>query len=108
MPFPIRHVIPKNVGRKFSPRNHDEDYAEYFFQLPGGTNPVEKKPQRYSNADGAIDVNDKNNFGPATNEGKDNPDLVHSREEAANRVIANIIRQMASLSDHAHGVFGNI
>ena len=107
MPLQTRHVVPKNVGRKFSPWKHDEEYAEYFFQLPGGTTPVEKKPQRYSSSNGAIDVNDKS-FGPTTDDGKNNTDLVHSREEVANRIIANIIRQIASLSDHAHGVFGKI
>ena len=32
--------------------------------------------------------------------------LVASQEEAANRALANIIRQLASLGKHANDVFG--
>ena len=106
MPLPTRHVIPKNVGRQYSPRKNDEEYAEYFFQLPGGPNPVERKPKRYSSSDGAVDANDTTSYSSIKDEEQNNPRLVESREEAANRVIANMIRQIASLSEHAHGVFG--
>ena len=106
MPLPTRHVVPKNVARKYSPQKNNEEYAEYFFQLPGGPNPVEKKPQRYSSADGAVEASDTKSFGSTKEEEKKNLKLVNSREEATNRVIANMIRQLASLSEHAHGVFG--
>ena len=33
--------------------------------------------------------------------------LVGSQEEAANRTLANIIRQLASLGKHANDIFGN-
>ena len=33
--------------------------------------------------------------------------LVASQEEAANRALANIIRQLASLGKHANDIFGN-
>ena len=106
MPLPTRHIVPKNVGRKYSAQKNDEEYAEYFFQLPGGPNAVERKPKRYSSADGAVDANDTTSYSSIKDEEQNNPRLVGSREEAANRVIANIIRQIASLSEHAHGVFG--
>ena len=63
MPLPTRHVVPKNVARKYSPQKNNEEYAEYFFQLPGGPDPVEKKPQRYSSADGAVETTDTKSFG---------------------------------------------
>ena len=57
-------------------------------------------------ADGAEDATDTKSFGSIKEEEKKKSNLVNSREEATNRVIANMIRQLASLSEHAHGVFG--
>ena len=94
------------LGWKYSAQKNDEEYAKYFFQLPGGSNAVERKPKRYSSADGAVDANDTTSYSSIKDEEQNNPRLVESREEAANRVIANMIRQIASLSEHAHGVFG--
>ena len=103
MPLPTRHVIPSNVARKYPPRKHGQEYSEFFYQLPGGTNQVTKKPARYSSIDGTSDS--KTNF-ENLEQDRNNADLVGSREEASNRVLANMIRQIASLSLHAHGVFG--
>ena len=36
----------------------------------------------------------------------ENGDLVGSTEEMANRVMANLIKQLASLGRHAHDIFG--
>ena len=108
MPLPTRHVVPANVARKYPPRKHGQEYAEHYYQLPGGPNSVSKKPQRYSSVDGANDNSDAKSYQSSIDDEKNNPDLVHSREEAANRMLANLIRQIASLSMHAHGVFGKI
>ena len=103
MPLPTRHVVPSNVARKYPPRRHGLEYAEHFYQLPGGPNHVTKKPARYSSIDGDSDIkNGSLNYDGERN----NTDLVNSREEASNRILANMIRQIASLSIHAHGVFG--
>ena len=103
MPLPTRHILPTNVARKYPPRKHGQEYSEFFYQLPGGFNEVAKKPVRYSSVDGA---SDSNSDGKSYDGEKNNTDLVNSREEAANRILANMIRQIASLSIHAHGVFG--
>ena len=108
MPLPTRHVVPKNVAKKYCPLKNNEEYAEYFFQLPGGPNAVQRKPQRYSSVDGANDSSDARSYQSSVDDEKNNPELVHSREEAANRMLANMIRQIASLSMHAHGVFGRL
>ena len=106
MPLPTRHVVPANVARKYPPRKHGQEYAEHYYQLPGGANSAPKRPQRYSSVDGANDNSDARSYQSSIDDEKNNPDLVHSREEAANRMLANMIRQIASLSMHAHGVFG--
>ena len=103
MPLPTRHVVPSNVARKYPPRKHGQEYAEFFYQLPGGTNQVTKKPARYSSIDGTSDFKSNSE---SSEQDKNNADLVGSREEASNRILANMIRQIASLSLHAHGVFG--
>merc|ERR1712150_346577 len=105
MPLPTRHVVPANVARKYPHRKHGQEYADHYYQLPGGPNSVSKKPQRYSSVDGANDNSDAKSYQSSIDDEKNNPDLVHSREEAANRTLANMIRQIASLSMHAHGVF---
>ena len=106
MPLPTRHVVPSNVARKYPPRKHGQQYAEHYYQLPGGNTSEPKKPQRYSSVDGANDNSDARSYQSSVDDEKNNPDLVHSREEAANRMLANMIRQIASLSVHAHSVFG--
>ena len=103
MPLPTRHVIPCNVGKKYPGKKHDLEYAEFFYQLPKSLNDVAKTPTRYSSIHGA---NDDNDVFKAYDAEKDNKDLVSCREEAANRILANMIRQIASLSLHAHGIFG--
>ena len=108
MPLPTRHVVPSNVARKYPPRKHGQQYAEHYYQLPGGNTSEPKKPQRYSSVDGANDNSDARSYQSSVDDEKNNPDLVHSREEAANRMLANMIRQIASLSVHAHSVFGKL
>ena len=108
MPLPTRHVVPSNVARKYPPRKHGQQYAEHYYQLPGGSTSAPKKPQRYSSVDGANDNSDARSYQSSVDDEKNNPDLVHSREEAANRMLANMIRQIASLSVHAHSVFGKL
>ena len=103
MPLPTRHVVPSNVARKYPPRKHGQEYSEFFYQLPGGTNQVTKKPARYSSVDGTSDSKANSE---SSEQDRNNADLVGSREEASNRILANMIRQIASLSLHAHGVFG--
>ena len=100
MPLPTRHVVPSNVARKYPPRKHGQQYAEHYYQLPGGNTSAPKEPQ------GANDNSDARSYQSSVDDEKNNPDLVHSREEAANRMLANMIRQIASLSVHAHSVFG--
>ena len=108
MPLPTRHVVPANVARKYPPRKHGQQYAEHYYQLPGGSTSAPKKPQSYSSVDGANDNSDARSYQSSVDDEKNNPDLVHSREEAANRMLANMIRQIASLSVHAHSVFGKL
>ena len=105
MPLPTRHVIPSNVAKKYPGRKHGQEYVDYFYQLPGSAREKTKKPSRYSSVDGA---NDGNNAPKTYDDAKCNTDtdLVSCREEASNRILANIIRQIASLSLHAHGIFG--
>ena len=99
MPLPTRHVIPNNVAKKYPGKKHGQEYAESFYQLPGSSNDVARKPVPNSSTDGSNDDNDMS-------KADDTENLVSCREEAANRILANMIRQIASLSSHAHGVFG--
>ena len=99
MPLPTRHVVPSNVARKYPPRKHGQEYAEHYYQLPGGNTSAPKNG-------GPNDNSDARSYQSSVDDEKNNPDLVHSREEAANRMLANMIRQIASLSVHAHSVFG--
>ena len=103
MPLPTRHIVPSNVARKYPSRKHGQEYADFFYTLPGGPNDAKKTPARYSSVDGAID---SNSDAKSYDSEKTNTDLVNSREEASNRILANMIRQIASLSIHAHGVLG--
>ena len=103
MPLPTRHVVPSNVARKYPPRKHDQEYIEFFYQLPSSAHHASKTPSRYSSVDGA---NHGDGAPKAYDNAKDNVDLVSCREEGANRILANMIRQIASLSLHAHEIFG--
>ena len=99
MPLHRRQVTPINVGRKYPPKTYGLEYLTSEFQLIDAN---EIGQRQNGNADESNNANTNKHYYAA----KDQDYLVNSKEEESNRRIANIVRQLASLSLHAHDIFG--
>ena len=93
MPLHQRQVSPINVGRKYLGKLNDQDVPDSVDSVP------------YSNIDTPPLTPTKNYYENYAMQSKSY--VTNSKEEAANRIVANMIRQLASLSQNAHGIFGN-
>ena len=95
MPLHQRQVLPLNVARKYLDRQNGNDLHTTMANgdAKDGTNsPV--TPTKTDGEQQSKIVTMKQSY------------VTNSKEEAANRIVANMIRQLASLSQNAHEMFG--
>ena len=101
MPLHQRQVLPINVARKYFDGQNGEDLLT---NLANGG--AKDGVRRWASTDSSCT--------PAQNEDEQQRKIelmkqsyvTNSKEEAANRVVANMIRQLASLSQNGHEMFG--
>ena len=96
MPLHQRQVTPINVARKYFGRQNIQELNTTMANGDVKRGTMSDLTPTENSEDGvqrAIDTTPKSY-------------VTNSKEEAANRIVANMIRQLANLSQNAHGIFG--